>query len=294
VTSPVVSVYLPTRNRARLLAEAVASVLAQQFPDFELIIVDDASSDDTPEVAARLARGDPRVRCLRQPVAGGASAARNRAIAEARGRFVTGIDDDDLMLPGRLGALIAAHDERFAFVCSGFLHERHGWRRPVFASAREIPLDALLHYNLVGNQALMLTARARAVGGFDEALVASQDHDLWTRLVERYGPARRIAGPSYVMRQDADPVSISGSARAAEGAIQFANKHSHLMNRWQRRSQRLIQAIAARQPVGLAELPACFAPATAGVLFRYWAGGLPLARRLQQWYRTLRWGLRSA
>jgi glycosyltransferase involved in cell wall biosynthesis len=289
VSPPLVSVYLPTRNRAALLREAAESVLAQTWRDFELLIVEDAAEDDTAQVVAWLAQRDPRVRAFRQPEARGAPAARNRALAEARGRFITGIDDDDLMLPGRLGSLLAAHDERFAFTCSAFLHERDGWRRPVFGRARLIRLADLLHYNVVGNQALMLTERLRAIGGFDEALVASQDYDLWTRLVARYGSAWRIAEPTYVFRERAAATSISGSPRAGEGAAQYARKHAALMNSTQRRSQRLIEAIAAGRRLRLAELPGCFALPTAGVLAKYWLAGLPLARAAQARYRRLRW-----
>jgi glycosyltransferase involved in cell wall biosynthesis len=289
VSAPLVTVYLPTRDRAALLRDAAASVLAQTMPDLELVIVEDASADDTAAVVAELARRDPRVRAFRQDEPRGAPAARNRALAEARGRFITGLDDDDLMLPARLERLLAAQDERHAFTCSAFLHERDGWRRPVFAHAREITLEALLHYNLVGNQALMLTERLRAVGGFDEALVASQDYDLWTRLVARYGPALRIAEPTYVFRERAAATSISGSPRAGEGAAQYAQKHAPLMNAAQRRSQRLIQAIAAGRRLGLSDLPGCFALPTAGVLARYWLAGMPLARAVQSRYRRQRW-----
>ena len=284
-----VSVYLPTRNRAALLREAADSVLSQTWRDFELLIVNDASDDDTDGVMAALARRDPRVRCFRQPESRGAPAARNRALAEARGRFITGLDDDDLMLPRRLETLLAAHDDRHAFTCSAFLHERDGRRRQVFARSGSIGLGALLHYNVVGNQALVLTERLRAVGGFDETLVASQDYDLWTRLVARYGPAWRISEPSYVFRQRATPESISGSPRAGQGAAQYAEKHCALMNAAQRRSQRLVQAIAAGRRLRLGELPGCFALPTAGVLAKYWFAGLPLARAVQTRYRRLRW-----
>jgi glycosyltransferase involved in cell wall biosynthesis len=290
VSEPRVSVYLPTRNRAGLLREAAESVLAQHCRELELIIVDDASEDETPEVAESLARRDPRVRYLRQPMRRGAPAARNRAIAETRGRFVTGIDDDDLMLPA---SLLQAHDERHALVCSGFLLERGGWRKPMFASAREIDLNRLLYMNIVGNQALVLTERVRTIGGFDENLVASQDYDLWTRLVAQFGPARRIAEPSYVVRQDAAPESISASPRAGQGAAQYAAKHAGLMNAAQRRSQWLLQVIASRRPLRLVDFPAGFTTPTVSLLLRYWLAGLPGAEGLQQRYRRLRWGLRA-
>ena len=100
---PEVSVYLPTRNRAHLLREAVESVLAQTFSGFELLIVDDGSDDA--RALESLSCMDPRIRMFRHEQPRGAPAARNYAIREARGRFLTGIDDDDLLLPTRLESL---------------------------------------------------------------------------------------------------------------------------------------------------------------------------------------------
>jgi GT2 family glycosyltransferase len=288
--TPRVSVYLPTRNRATSLAEAAASVLAQDYTDLELLIVDDASGDDTRRVAEGLARQDPRVRYWRLPAPRGAPAARNVAIGHAAGEFVTGLDDDDLMLPGRIAALVAAHQERYAFVCSGFLHERAGWRRPVFATPRRIALADLLHYNLVGNQALVRTERLRAVGGYDESMVASQDYDLWTRLVLRFGPALRIPGPSYVFREGSGGDSITASPRAREGARQYLQKHAALMIPAQRRSQQLLAVIAGRERIRMRDLPRLCAAPTAGVLLRYWAAtNLPVARGLRERWRGRVW-----
>ena len=97
---PKVSVILPTFNRSRSLAMAAESVLNQTFTDLELIIVDDASSDDTEAAVCELQDG--RVRYLKRESNGGASAARNTGIAAARGRFIAFQDSDDLWLPGKL------------------------------------------------------------------------------------------------------------------------------------------------------------------------------------------------
>ena len=285
------SIIIPVLNSHEVLRRQLLHYAQIGIPsDTELIIVDDASEDATPEVAAQLVRTDPRVRYLRQPTRRGAPAARNRAIAEARGPFATGIDDDDLMFPHRLSTLLAGHDERYALVCSGFMHERNGWSRPVFTRPRTISLGALLHYNFVGNQALVMTERLRAVGGFDETLPGSQEYDLWTRLVRQFGPARRVAGASYAFREGAVGQSISTSASAGLGASLYARKHDAWMNDSQRRSQRLLQAIASGQRIRMAGFAGYFAPATAGVLLRYWASGLPLAKSLGERYRRLRWG----
>lgn len=96
--SPRVSVIIPTFNRARCVGEAIESVLSQSFHDFELIVVDDGSTDDTPAV---LARFGTRVRVLRQPNRG-VSAARNTGVLAAQGEWVAFLDSDDLWVPGKL------------------------------------------------------------------------------------------------------------------------------------------------------------------------------------------------
>lgn len=105
------TVAICTRNRARLMAAAVESVLPHLGPDAELLIVDNASSDDTDEVAARFIQTQPRVRSCREPELG-LSAARNRALEEAQGAFVVYLDDDATAQPGWLEqyrAFLAAH-----------------------------------------------------------------------------------------------------------------------------------------------------------------------------------------
>ena len=106
-----VSVIIPTYNRAALVKEAVASVLAQTWREFELIVVDDGSTDDTPEALAPYAS---RIRLLRRENRGGVSAARNAGMAAARGEWLAFLDSDDLWLPEKLArqmAYLAAHPD---------------------------------------------------------------------------------------------------------------------------------------------------------------------------------------
>lgn len=106
ISGPAVSVVMANHNGARHLAEAVRSVLGQTLLDLELIVVDDASTDDSLAVAAAASGGDPRLRLLAQPANGGPSAARNRALDEARGRWLAIVDSDDLLVPDRLTVLL--------------------------------------------------------------------------------------------------------------------------------------------------------------------------------------------
>ena len=105
--TPLVSVITANYNGARHLAAAVRSVLQQTLCSLELIIADDASTDDSLAVIACAAAGDPRVRVLKTCQNGGPGAARNRALKAARGRYIAVFDSDDLMAPDRLEKLVA-------------------------------------------------------------------------------------------------------------------------------------------------------------------------------------------
>lgn len=287
---PKVTVYLPTRNRASLLRDAIDSVLVQTEADFELIVVDDASTDETMSICEHFAKADARVRIARLPVSRGAPAARNLAIGMARGEFITGLDDDDLVLPGRLASLLSAFDHGVAFVCSSFWLEknRYGKRRRTLLNsrARTITCDDLLYQNCVGNQLLTRTRQLQEIGGFDESLVASQDYDLWTRLAARFGPGRRIADPTYVMRSGMTAESISSSNNFGLGARQYTSKHESRMNSAQRRSQRLLHRITARESLRVHDVAECFAWPTLGLMIRYALSRHRLIVRLRELLRT--------
>src|SRR5690606_27836296 len=94
-----VTIYIPTYNRCHLLQRAVDSVLSQTHTDLEIIIVDDGSTDGTHDWLAQLAQQEPRVRYILKPENSGACVSRNIAIEQARGEFVTGLDDDDHFAP---------------------------------------------------------------------------------------------------------------------------------------------------------------------------------------------------
>ena len=109
--SPRVSVVIATHNRAELLPTAVESILQQTLQDFEIVIVDDASTDETPEVVERLSAQDARIRALRSEENVGAGGARNLGFAEARGEFVAVLDDDERAEPERLEQQVAFLDQ---------------------------------------------------------------------------------------------------------------------------------------------------------------------------------------
>jgi glycosyltransferase involved in cell wall biosynthesis len=199
--SPAVSVIIPSFNRAWCLGEAVDSVLAQEFRGFELIVVDDGSTDGTPRLLA--AYGDA-IRVLRREN-GGVSAARNAGIAAARAALIAFLDSDDLWLPGKLAqqvAFFARHPE--ALICqTEETWVRNGRRVNPGKRHRKrggMIFEPSLALCLVSPSAVMVRRELfDRVGLFDETLPACEDYDLWLRVACRH-PIHLIDSPLIVKR----------------------------------------------------------------------------------------------
>ena len=185
---PKVSVIVTTYNRAALLPRAVDSVLAQTYEDFELIIVDDCSTDDTPEVMQSFA--DPRIRTARHQENKGHSSALNTGIALARGDSIGFLDDDDEWVGDKLSRqmrTLEACDPRVGLVYSWFdrVTAGSGVRRPGGRSVISGDIsEAMLGWALPAPPStyLVRTEAARAIGGFDAALTMANDRDFLSRL----------------------------------------------------------------------------------------------------------------
>jgi glycosyltransferase involved in cell wall biosynthesis len=224
---PLVSVYMPTHNRRPLVERAVFSVLNQTYPNFELLVVDDGSSDDTWDYLCSI--DDSRVKVFRNDVPVGACAARNRAISEASGDFVTGLDDDDYFKPDRIMHLWEGLDIRFSLVSTKDFKLRHFFLSPIVYTKRAIGLPQLLNYNLIGSQCLVETCKVRSVGGFDENLPALQDYDLWVRLVQKFGPAKLKFSDTYVVDASHGRERVTNPRNRVEAYKIFYRKHKKIM-----------------------------------------------------------------
>jgi glycosyltransferase involved in cell wall biosynthesis len=199
--TPVVSVVIATRNRRHLLSETIATVQDQTLGDWELIVVDDASTDDTMRHLETM--DDQRVVTLRQEVHGERSAARNAGLAAARGEFVMFLDDDDLLRPSALDRLVRAlRAQPDALAASGACRilQRNGDSvkvyRPADEHTRVIWRELLFGWWSNSGQNLYRTATIRDIGGFDPALAACEDRRMWLAVARR-GPVRLV--PSVVM-----------------------------------------------------------------------------------------------
>ncbi|MBW1740635.1 MAG: glycosyltransferase [Deltaproteobacteria bacterium] len=197
---PTVSVIIPTYNRAWALKEAIGSALAQDFRDFEIIVVDDGSTDDTPKV---LESCQPI--CLVRQSHQGVSAARNAGIERASGRLITFLDSDDLWLPGKLSAQVAffnTHPD--ALICqTEEIWIRKGIR--VNPKKRHKKYSGMIFEHglelcIVSPSAVMMRRRLLdEVGGFDEMLPVCEDYDLWLRVACRF-PIYLLEAPLVIKR----------------------------------------------------------------------------------------------
>lgn len=199
------TVLLPAFNTAAYLAEAVRSVLAQTFRDFELLIIDDGSSDDTPAVARDLERADGRIRVLTQPNAGIAHAM-NRGIDLARGEWVACMHGDDVMLPTRLERQLAfVRDNPDLDVASALVYlvdgrgRRIGAQRSPFTDPAAAADFVRRGRPVVFNHPCTIFRKSavRAAGGYRQAFWPAEDMDLWTRMAER-GHGIRVQ-PEYLL-----------------------------------------------------------------------------------------------
>lgn len=184
-TAPVVSVLLPTRNRAGLLQKALGSVQRQTLRNIEILVLDDGSSDKTPTILKAAVRADPRVRIFRGTGLG-AAAALNRLAGEACASLLAIMHDDDVALPARLERQVVEIHDRGLDVCGTWYRRLSrftiGTARP---PADDSAIKAGLHFQppLLHPSVVMRRASFERVGGYDPAFFqAAEDYDLWTRL----------------------------------------------------------------------------------------------------------------
>ena len=222
--TPLVSVVVPTHNRSRLLRRTLRSILGQQVA-LEVVVVDDGSTDDTVTVAAI----DPRVLVVRHSQAAGVSAARNRGISEARGKWIAFCDDDDLWAPDKLTRQLEAVEREGAdWVYAGDVNVDDRLR---VLSGGPPPDPALVmslmeRGNPIASGGSNVVVRARvlsALGGFDRGLRRTEDWDLWIRLA-RVGTPAWVCEPLVAYRFHAGNVTAAPDEMLSE-ALQLSERY---------------------------------------------------------------------
>jgi glycosyltransferase involved in cell wall biosynthesis len=217
--TPEIAIIIPAYNQAQYLAKAIQSVLEQTLSDFELIVVDDGSTDETPQVLAGIQ--DARIHVIRQSNAG-LSAARNTGFLQSSASLVTFLDSDDYFFPDKLEVLsifLEEHPE-IGLVAGKVKYIDHAGSAMVGPESPPVPLSlpALLFENPICVSGIMLRREwLERVGIFDETLRACEDWDLWLRLLAAGCPMAWVDHPVVAYR--IHPGQMTGQARRMQKAI---------------------------------------------------------------------------
>ncbi|MBO9713841.1 glycosyltransferase [Sphingomonas sp.] len=233
---PAVSVIMAAYNGASLVRETVRSLIAQTFTDWELVAVDDCSRDDTAKLLE--AFDDRRIRVIRAEANGGPVLARNRAFAEARGRYIAALDQDDVCLPGRLARQVGyldAHPETVlvstaANVLTGAKVTPGHWVRPLTPGL--IDWLMLVQNPIVWSTVMFRAEAARRLEPFERPEMRYvEDFDLYHRL-RRFGPIAQIDEPLLLYRvHEGGASQMFTDTMRANAETLIAERHAARMGR---------------------------------------------------------------
>ena len=221
---PAVSVVIPTYNSAAFLREAIESVLGQTYSDFEIIVIDDGSTDDTEPSCVPLATEFPTSEQENR----GVRAARNHGIKLARGRYVAFLDSDDLWVPQKLAEQIPSSIRTLrsdSCIRIGRVVSEQGVAEPSFLSNRPAAsgyvFDELVRSGFILTSGTVVRRSCLDdVGDFDETLSIAQDYDLWLRICYRWKVA--LVNKALVTKRSWDgSLSSNLPKTAAERIVLF-------------------------------------------------------------------------
>lgn len=228
-----VRVVIPTYNRSHLLKVAVSSVLNQTFQDFEIIIVDDASTDGTQEVVA--AFKEKKIKYIRHPRNMGEAETRNTGLMNSKCDYIAFLDDDDEWLPEKLALQVRKLEGSppstgliyTGYFCSYYLNSKLVREWPKLSSLRGNNYQALIKQNFIGSPSVVLLKRGcvEKIGLFDSAIAYGLDYDYWIRISKHFD-FDCIEGALVKYRVHKYSLSSNIELRA-EGARDLAKKYGN-------------------------------------------------------------------
>ena len=194
---PEVSIIIPTYNRANFLIQSIQSVLNQTFTDFELIVVDDGSIDDTKKIVWKFVKKDKRIKYIYQENSGGTAGPRNTGIKYSAGNYLAFLDSDDQWLPEKLEEQVSflkkSKDEKLGFIGCGALAIKK--ENEEIIAKYELPLsyrgnifNKILKKNFILTPSGIILKKEilKTIGNFDENFKMITDWDLWIRISKNY------------------------------------------------------------------------------------------------------------
>jgi glycosyltransferase involved in cell wall biosynthesis len=228
---PTVSIVIPTYNRAGVIGKPIQSILNQTFQDFEIIVVDDCSTDDTERVLASY--DDPRIRYIRHQSNSGVAIARNTGINSSHSPHIAFLDSDDAWLPEKLARQLKLFEQcgsEVGFVYTGFVavDESDRVKRTISSSYRGNLRERLLYSNFIGTPSTVMVKREYLdrVNGFDPKM-SFEDWDLWFRLSEHCQFETIPEVLVLYAYNDAGDRRTLNHQSAIEGCLGFIQKHHH-------------------------------------------------------------------
>ena len=223
-----ISVVIPTYKRGYIIARAIQSILGQTHQDFEILVVDDGSKDDTESVVASLSKKEPRIRYFCHDTNRGAQAARNTGAKAAQGKWIAFLDSDDYFTPNSLELRMStARKEGVKVVHSKCLAIRKDESMTTYGSpslSGYVYRDLLTNYGPLFSGFLIAKEALEKIGYLDEQIISYQDWDTTIRL-SKYYPFSFVAEPTFIYDCRGDDTISQNMVREAEGYRQVFNKH---------------------------------------------------------------------
>ena len=228
-TAPVVSVIMPAYNSRRFITEAIRSVQAQSFTDWELLVIDDGSQDDTCAIVEKLAAQDTRIRLIRNEQNMGVARTRNRGFDLCRGQYIALLDSDDMWHPEKLQRQLERLKQSGADIayCSYAIVDASGApAKADYIVPQQVDFDGLLKENVIGCSTVVLRRKVTEHHRFRTDFY-HEDYALWLDLLRTNLKAVGCSEPLVSWRLIADSRSYN-KGRSARNRWRIYRQHLHL------------------------------------------------------------------
>ena len=232
--SPKISVVMPVLNGEKYLAEAIESILNQTYQDFELIIVDDGSTDQTPEILRSYAQKDPRIQILTNPINRGIGYSRNRGIALSRGEYIANMDADDLCLPERFEKQVRFLDSHRDIAVLGTAYIRVDEIKKKQLKIQNPDLPGRVRWGLIFGCPICNSSVMMRSNLFDdpnlrieEDVPPAEDYDLWVKVAQNHRIGN-LKNELVFYRWHQSNVSVSHSIEQRQSSLAIIQKQIQL------------------------------------------------------------------
>jgi GT2 family glycosyltransferase len=257
MSEPALSVLMAVRNGGSLLEESLCSIAAQTFRDWEMMVVDDASTDETPQILAEWSRRDPRLRVLHNDCNLGQTASLNRGLEACRAPWIARQDADDISFPDRLARQmkhVEGRPDTVLLGTAGVLVDRSGMRTGLLdvpCGGVDIAWTAPFLNPFLHTAVLFRREVVQQLGGYDESFCIAQDYDLWTRLAAVY-PADNLPERLVAYRHTETSLSRTGRETAFAEADRVSEREARRFfgRAWSDEEHMLVSAFRRGLPSG--------------------------------------------